>query len=120
MSAGDDLDRWNEGWVDLLPAGWRPLYMDALERMRAVDPAVRVEDAKQKWGELRLYVTSADAAYQIAREAERRSGTMCEVCGDLGRLMRTEHGYNTTLCATHGAGCEPLSGPSLIRPRGRG
>lgn len=76
-----------DGWFDLIKE-----LSEKLEPMGVV--AVQV---KEKFGGLRFYVNHAtDAAWDLIEEAEAKSETICERCGDPGEL-RGEH-WVTTLC----------------------
>ena len=57
---------------------------------------------KQKWGELRFYVggvdeSVADEVYQLIGDAETRSCSVCELCGEPGKIGGTS--WLTTLCS---------------------
>ena len=92
--------------------GWEPL-VDALhERMLNLDPDVRVDQVKEKFGGLRYYFTSeygreegtiGVAITKLVQMAEARSLTTCEVCGGLAMDGPTPNprGWLNTLCPEH-------------------
>ena len=91
----------NEDHRDDLPAGWRRLFDALLIDLERVQPGFRVKQATQKFGELRVYLTSGSPeAFRLIDEAEHKSRTICERCGEAGTL-RTSSGYVETLCDEH-------------------
>ncbi|AYM40392.1 hypothetical protein DYE20_01470 [[Mycobacterium] chelonae subsp. gwanakae] len=91
----------------VVPLGWEAI-VDALRRDLAVlDPELRVEQMKQKFGGLRVYVAAGDPAVAAAvreriAEAESASERTCEQCSRPGRL-RTDRPWAATLCDEHAA-----------------
>ena len=89
----------------VVPLGWEAI-VDALRRdLAELDPELRVEQVKQKFGGLRVYVAAGDPAVAAAvreriTEAESASERTCEQCGRPGRL-RTDRPWATTLCDEH-------------------
>ncbi|MCB1257901.1 MAG: hypothetical protein KDB26_12390 [Microthrixaceae bacterium] len=82
-----------------VPAGWLGLVLELDAALRAVDPDTTYTDVKPKWGELRVYLsTDNERALGLAREATRRSRTICEVCGAAGTLHKSPWGWHRTLC----------------------
>lgn len=57
----------------------------------------KASQVKEKYGELRFYMTSAtDEMYELIDEAEEKSRYICETCGAPGSTRGT--GWLTTLC----------------------
>lgn len=89
----------------VVPLGWEAI-VNALRRdLTELDPELRVEQVKQKYGELRVYVAAGDpsvaaAVRDLITEAESASERTCEQCGRPGRL-RTDRPWATTLCDEH-------------------
>lgn len=82
-----------------VPAGWLGLVLELHEALRTVDPDISYADVKPKWGELRVYLSADnERARGIAREATRRSRTICEICGAAGSAHRSPWGWYRTLC----------------------
>ncbi len=113
--------RTDDGWAlssagwPAIPDGWRRVIEDlcrAIEQAVADEPAgeVVVYDMKEKYGSLQLHVSTAglsgpaeDAVRLAVDLAEARSGHVCQVCGQTGRLW-DNHGWFATLCDRHGEG----------------
>ena len=103
VPARSDLD---PGWVELVRRALR-----RIDAMLTDDQAqlVNVRQAKEKWGELRLYVFGFDldepTRARIAgavEEARAESLMTCARCGQPGEL-RTDFPYVQTLCDAHAA-----------------
>lgn len=78
--------------------GWASLYLPLIERCKA--EGVAILQIKEKFGGLRFYVGAAsDDLFTAIDEAEKRSITMCEECGEPGRLRGL--GWIRTLCDIH-------------------
>lgn len=106
------LDRIPERWGKYLPGpGWDALLLDLNQTLSALDPEYQILQAKEKFGVLRLYVqfsvllrdltSTQEAAYSLIRDAETKSATVCELCGEKGELRPV--GWVKTLCDTHAA-----------------
>ncbi len=79
--------------------GWKSLYEPLIARCKA--EGVAVLQVKEKFGGLRFYVGGAsDDLYDAIEEAESKSFTLCEKCGDPGEL-RKGRGWWQTLCDRH-------------------
>jgi hypothetical protein len=78
--------------------GWHELF-DGLCWFLDGFKAVRVVQAKEKFGRMRVYldVGTPDDAYHACWLAESMSGKVCEVCGEDG-LVREKNGWLTTRC----------------------
>lgn len=76
--------------------GWKSLYEPLIDLCK--QEGVEIAQIKEKFGTLRFYVASApDHIYDAIDEAEKKSETMCEKCGDAGSI-KTD-GWMRTLCA---------------------
>ncbi len=92
----------NLRWLGNLPEGWHGIYRSALEELPA---GALVEQAKEKFGEIRIYTTAPFRQYRhIIDEAEARSRVTCAECGSAGRLRVSTSGYYLTLCDAHASG----------------
>lgn len=104
------LDRIPPAWGKWLPGpGWDDLLLEVNERLAVLDPGYEINQAKEKFGSLRFYFTCSEelyqldrnnireAMYRIAGEAEEKSATVCEHCGEPGRA-RTDRSWIKTLC----------------------
>jgi hypothetical protein len=83
-------------------AGWHSLVDEAFDYFE--EQAVEVIQVKEKFGQLRIYVTSAsdemyvsENVYAKIAEIEGRSGRMCECCGQPAE-QRTKGGWVKTIC----------------------
>lgn len=78
--------------------GWASLYEPLIARCKAEN--VSILQIKEKWGGLRFYVgpASKDLCDAID-EAEKRSFTICEECGEQGKVR--SGGWVRTLCDEH-------------------
>lgn len=58
----------------------------------------RADQVKSKFATLRVYISGGnDAIYKAIDEAEKKSETICEICGKDGDV-RENRGWVTTLC----------------------
>lgn len=106
------LDRIPEHWGKWLPEpGWDELLLELDRDLAKLDPDYEINQAKEKFGLLRFYVTFSDALMELPetrgaadaliRDAEDRSATICELCGADGSLR--PGGWIKTLCNEHAA-----------------
>lgn len=87
------------GWNTLLDAlcGQLQHYTD-----HAGAPQVEARQIKEKLGGLRFYVGEASAIqHALIRFAEGLSYRICETCGAVGQLCKTEGHWFTTKCQAH-------------------
>jgi len=78
------------GWSGLIEKIWVKLPKSTL-----------IEQVKEKYGTLRFYVSYVDEATQdFIDEVEHESGTICEQCGEPGKV-RSDMSWIQTLCDTH-------------------
>jgi hypothetical protein len=81
--------------------GWASLYQPLIDRCQA--EGVAVYQIKEKFGGLRFYV--GEASFDLLDaidEAEEKSFTICEKCGEPGKLTSVR-GWMKTLCEKHSA-----------------
>ena len=86
-------------------SGWDDLIDDTLEKIRTIDPEIKILQVKEKFGTLRIYWYSTVGydspqsmlIQDIVRGAERHSEKVCEVCGMPGEL-RLDRSWDRTLC----------------------
>lgn len=88
-----------------IPAGWVGL-IDSLDRSIAKQhPGYKILQVKEKFGGLRFYVwqeDDSDALMEpLIRAAEQTSLTICQKCGELGKLRLIESRLYATLCDEH-------------------
>lgn len=110
----------NLSWAAYLPTGWHELYRETVTAIHDIDPALNVRDAKQKFGELRIYLDYYDPqASDVIKASIAQSKEMCEECGAAAQLMHTATGYYATLCPAHSEGflpatCAPMVSVHLV------
>lgn len=91
--------------------GWKPIVQEVHDKLLALDPEYRIVQVKEKFGGLRFYFMPASPdseAYKemrdIVDEAEARSYSVCEECGNFGECGNSrESGGSSwlrTLCDT--------------------
>ncbi|QSM92976.1 hypothetical protein I3U40_18135 [Mycobacteroides abscessus subsp. abscessus] len=86
-----------------VPAGWIPLMLELHAALTQASPDFTYAQIKQKWGELRVYVSGATPeARDIISGAELASRTICEVCGGAGSQCVRRSWYRA-LCPVHAA-----------------
>lgn len=100
-----------------LPEGWWPLYDQLVADLARFDPALEVEEAKEKFGELRIYLaTSIPEANALVDAASCQSRKTCQRCSAPGQLMSTAGGLYATVCPEHARieGFEPVSRDPIV------
>jgi hypothetical protein len=85
---------------DEVGAGWHPLIAQLHTDLLALDPDYRVSQVKEKYGELRVYLTSEETpdTESLIDAATAASLTICELCGQPG-APRTVNGWVYTRCS---------------------
>lgn len=98
----DALDDYRaEGASIGVPRGWVLLMLELHVELVEASPDLRYEQIKQKWGELRIYVSGATPeARDLITAAELRSRTVCEECGQPGSPCQ-RRGWYRALCTVH-------------------
>ncbi|BBY99435.1 hypothetical protein [Mycolicibacterium fallax] len=82
-----------------VPRGWEKLVLDLHEKLIAVDPKLVYHQVKEKYGEVRVYISSTvPETRDLIREAELKSRRTCESCGDAGMMHQSNRGWYRTLC----------------------
>jgi len=81
-------------------SGWFPLIYETLEKLDEVNdnPDFYITQIKEKFASIRIYCSPTnDKAWKVIECAEKKSMSICEICGKRGKLM--ERGYwLKTLC----------------------
>ena len=91
--------------------GWWPLLVEAHERISRIDPGYQVDQFKEKFGGLRLYIRPSDRGLmreidRVVGDLEGCSQRMCERCGRPGTLRKGR--WVKTLCDEHAEGRDPV------------
>jgi hypothetical protein len=83
--------------------GWTPLLKELTDKLLYLGWSGRLEQVKEKYGELRFYWVNdiadrmlSDIAEDVVSEAESRSGGICEKCAKYGQ--RRGNGWIITRC----------------------
>ena len=88
----------DEGWLTLVTETLQLLLQE-----QGNTPTLRVDQIKQKWGQLRINGENfSERADAIVREAEEKSAKICEVCGAQGEPKINPRGMMIGVrCAVH-------------------
>lgn len=94
--------------------GWKELIDEVSSKIETINnkysPSsyIRAAQIKQKFGGLRYYVDIEDIdeqdvkyVYDVIAEAESKSFTICEVCGQHASTAKDRRYYVETLCNEH-------------------
>jgi len=85
-----------------VPDGWTDLMLELHAALVEVSPDFEYAQIKQKFAELRVYVSGATPeARDLIAAAERASRTVCEVCGGVGSPCRSQGGWYRVFCPEH-------------------
>ncbi|MCB0929883.1 MAG: hypothetical protein KDB70_18690 [Mycobacterium sp.] len=83
-----------------VPRGWYRIVLELHEKLVAADPALVYHQVKEKYGEVRVYVTSrVPETEKLIRATVLQSRRTCESCGSAGCVQRSKRGWYRTLCA---------------------
>lgn len=86
------------------PDGWELIVEKLIDDLMFVDPTLKIDQVKDKFGELRVYTTNASGAREavnaLITEAENASIKTCMVCGEAGK-MREKNGWYFVACDEH-------------------
>lgn len=100
----------NLDWAVSLPDGWHSLYRQLIHDISAIDAEARVVQAKEKFGEMRVYLKAFnEPAFDLIDAATTRSRTLCQRCGEPAVLSRTVDGFYATVCPRHSDGFAPAN-----------
>lgn len=92
------------GWVKLLDKLCTDIEKE-LNKDEEFKKTFQISCIKEKYGGLRFYTYSiTDKVDQLIHDAEKKSFTICEKCGDKGQLLCIR-GWMSTLCSKHGMEC---------------
>ena len=88
-------------------SGWEKLYRPVIEKINEYnrdhpEEPIQIEQIKEKWGTLRIYIDSApQEIYDLIEKAEQDSQYTCEDCGFRDKVkvkIRNTGGWYRTLC----------------------
>jgi hypothetical protein len=110
----------NREWAQALPEGWHQLYLQLIDALERIDPDLKVVQAKEKFGALRVYLAApSPELHALIDAASRASSRTCQTCGREGRLTRSGRGVLAALCDEHAAGAVPADAPIVSVREGR-
>lgn len=91
-------------WVfDCVGEGWHQLLNDLFENMLKLGWDGDIDQVKEKFGALRIYISQSDEnLYGLIEEAENQSLKICEKCGKRAKCSGWGTGWMKTLCEEHG------------------
>ena len=83
--------------------GWLPLVQELHEKLVKADPDYTIGQIKEKFGYLRFYAHGnfTEEEDKLIREAEHKSGEICEVCGEPGEIKASNGSWLRCLCEEH-------------------
>lgn len=88
--------------------GWGSLIEEVFQKREDMKRPVNVIQVKEKWGGLRIYTDFINEEFDnFIVEIEKKSYTICEVCGNPGVLREINSWYHTR-CNEHADGAEPI------------
>ena len=81
--------------------GWKRLVCDLIDMIDEVYHLYEIVQIKEKGGTLRFYIEelssrAPDVVYNLIHQAEEASATICELCGEPGKLAGDT--WKRTLC----------------------
>ena len=80
--------------------GWMPLVIALDSQLSVLNPDYIIEQIKEKFGGLRYYASGiAFTDQNLIEEAENKSYSICETCGEVGKLRKG--GWLKTTCDKH-------------------
>ena len=86
----------DDGWVDLLD--------ELMEKLKEFDKlkSINIHQIKEKYGGLRFYTNYSynEELYNIIKEFEEKSYTICEICGKEAVICKSGNWYKT-VCENH-------------------
>lgn len=95
-----------------VPGGWVDIILAFSEHVVADKLPITVEDSKEKFGGLRLNLSSDDMSWEaldLGEVYEQLSFEICQDCGEPG-VLRTDRGWDATLCNAHAYHRGPIDG----------
>ena len=109
MTDAERLER-NLAWMAELPDGWQDLYRDVIRDIASIDAQAQVVQAKEKFGEMRVYMkTYSEPVFALIDAATGKSRKLWQTCGSPGVLSKTRDGFYATVCPDHSERFEPAN-----------
>lgn len=86
-------------WSLEVGPGWRNLVLKATGAIEALGGTIK--QVKEKFGGLRIYADGPEIVHKISDWAEKQSKTICEECGESGRIEDMGGGWLKCVCPQH-------------------
>ena len=101
-----DVDNDDFDALDCLPTGWVKAFgellcedLDRAIKAENLQDEFRILEAKEKWGQFRLYCHPCTHAIQdILRKYEAISEVVCSICGSIEGVKRVTWGWTCPYC----------------------
>ena len=91
--------------------GWAGLVNEAFDALGKIRGDIKILQVKEKYGGLRIYTDYSHIDYDlILINLEKKSFTICELCGEPAKLRNT-NGWYRTLCDAHALGSPVVESP---------
>ena len=90
--------------------GWYDLVLELDDAISKIYPFYTIRQVKDKFGGLRYYIgglppiipeTHRNQIYDLIHEAEEKSYTICDICGEPGKTMKVGEYLIATRCKNH-------------------
>ena len=85
-------------------SGWHPMIIELIEKLAELDTEkdLKIFQIKEKFAGLRVYLEggATEEMYNLIDDTEKKSYTVCEICGEAG-IVRNDIGWIKTLCDKH-------------------
>lgn len=82
-------------------SGWNKLICDLIQNLIDIGWNKEIAQIKEKYGTLRFYPGSCtDEQWKLIEEAEKKSATICEYCGDTENVKLYKDGWYKTMCTS--------------------
>lgn len=89
--------------------GWNSIFKRLLRELKHDNPSVILLDAQERSGALFVYVARGGLhSEELIAHAARESRTVCQLCGERGRLRQNRFGQFQVRCAVDGRGWSEL------------
>lgn len=91
-----------------VPEGWEDLVIELDTALAEIDPDYTIFQVKEKFAGLRYYYhsTKGEQMEPLVQEAEQKSATICQKCGQPAAQRCKPSGWWATLCEAHADGAE--------------
>lgn len=81
-----------------IPSGWTDIINTCIDEIIELDPDIQILQIKEKFAELRIYVSgTTQAVYKILEKYNDKISNTCQLCGKEGEL-RINRGWYSILC----------------------